>query len=359
LGEWFADYFQRKRPDLAHFQAGYLLGVAPIFAAAHQHIPMLLTLHDYWFLCPQHTLQRSDGLLCATVPDDPLTCARCRKWGDEPYARVGRVLGPTLRIWAEKFSGADATLMMVRRARLQAALDCVAMVIAPSKFMQSQFAHLIAPERLTFSRIGVDAEWLRGMVARSAGSALRFGYVGQVAQHKGVHVLVEAFMQLKTRSQAIELHIWGGVEANPTYGESLRQMAQKDNRIAFHGRFDNRRLPEVLAGLDYLVAPSLWYENCPLTMLEAYAAGVPVIASDHGGLSELVEAGQDGLVFRPGNAADLARAVQSILDDTELNRRLQQGAQQRHVLDSEAEMQHLIKLYETVYAAADVMVSHV
>jgi glycosyltransferase involved in cell wall biosynthesis len=94
-------------------------------------------------------------------------------------------------------------------------------------------------------------------------------------------------------------------------------------------------------------------------MLEAYAASLPVIASDHGGLSELVNADQDGLVFRPGNVADLARVMQSILDDVGLNRRLQQGAQQRYVLDTEAEMQQLIGLYESAYAAADVVVSHV
>lgn len=360
LGDWFDAYFQRRRPDLAHFQAGYLIGVAPIFAAASHHIPTLLTLHDYWFLCPQHTLQRSNGDLCATVPADPAVCARCRMWGRDPYARIGRRLPPTLRTLATKLPlGADTDLMALRRKRTQAALDHVAMVIAPSRFMYNQFVHLVTPERLVFSRIGLDTARLRSTAVRGVGASLRFGYVGQVTQHKGVHILVEAFSQLKTRSQALELHIWGGVEANPAYGASLQRVAQQDSRIVFHGRFDNRRLPEILAGFDYLVAPSLWYENCPLTMLEAYAASLPVIASDHGGLSELVNAGEDGLVFRPGDVVDLARAMQSILDDAELNRRLQQGAQRRQVLDTETEMQQLIKLYTTVNAAVDVVVSHV
>ena len=76
-GEWFADYLQRARPDLVHFQAGYLIGVASMEATAAAGIPMALTLHDYWYLCPRISLQRGDGSLCETIPDDPAGCAWC------------------------------------------------------------------------------------------------------------------------------------------------------------------------------------------------------------------------------------------------------------------------------------------
>lgn len=360
LGAWFDDYFQRQRPDLAHFQAGYLIGVAPIFAAARRQIPVVLTLHDYWYLCPQHTLQRSDGALCATVPDDPAVCARCRLWGNEPYARVGRRLNPTLRKLVEKLpAGADSTLMQLRRARLQTALDSMAMVIAPSQFMRSQMQHLVAPEKLVFSRVGIDTERLRSSKVRSEGGTVRFGYIGQVAQHKGVHVLVEAFQRLRTEAHAAELHIWGGDAANPAYGQRLRIMAHDNSNIVFHGRYDNRRLPEILEGFDFLVAPSLWYENCPLTILEAYAADIPVICSDHGGLAELVEPGMDGLAFRPGDAVDLAQTMQRVIDDADLRRRLQTGAKQRYVLDTDGEMQYLMQLYAAVHHPEGAVIEHV
>lgn len=360
LGAWFADYFRRHRPDLVHFQAGYLLGVAPIFAAAEQKLPIMLTLHDYWFLCPRHTLQRSDGALCATVPDDPAVCARCRLWGDEPYARFGRRLPTTLRNLVDTLPfGADVPLMMVRRERLQAALDRVSMVVAPSQFMYDQFVTRVSPGRLGFSRIGIDVRSLQSTAVRGDSDRLRFGYIGQVAQHKGVHVLIEAFQRLRSQARSVELHIWGGDEANPAYGRHLRAMAQGDARICFHGRYDNRRLPEILGGFDYLVAPSLWYENCPLTILEAYAAGVPVICSDHGGLSELVAPGEDGLVFRPGDAEALAQSLQMVMEDAALSRRLQAGARRRYVRDIEEEMQHLIELYTVVHKGIDVVADHV
>jgi len=182
--------------------------------------------------------------------------------------------------------------------------------------------------------------------ARGGEATLRFGYVGQVAHHKGVHLLIEAFEALRSPQKTVELHVWGGVEANPAYARTLHKLANGDDRVILHGRFDNQHLLEVLDGLDYLVVPSLWYENCPLTMLEAYAANLPVIASDHGGMRELVEDGRDGLLFRPGDAAELARTMQRIVDDADLNSQLQAGARRRLVRDTEDEMRQLLTIYD-------------
>lgn len=349
LGEWFERYFERRRPDLVHFQAGYLIGAAPIFAAHRAHVPIVLTLHDYWYLCPQHTLQRSDGQLCAAPPPDPSECARCRLWNYPPYQHLNR--WPQVRAWLAKFPFfADGDLMDLRRKRLQAALDCVAQVVALSQFMARLFAGYVDEERLVFCRAGIDVERFRRPAGQGAGPAMRFGYVGQVAPHKGVHLLLEAFQAL--RGQPIELHIWGGSEANPAYGALLQQQAAGDPRIFFHGRFPNERLPEILHSLDYVVVPSTWYENCPLAILEAHAAQVPVITADQGGMAELVEHDRDGLHFQMGSAADLARMLQRILDEPELNARLQQGARVRSIRSVEEEMIQLLHIYETACTLA-------
>jgi len=351
LGAWFETYFQRQRPDLVHFQAGYLIGVAPIFAAANQHVPTLLTLHDYWFLCPQHTLQRSNGELCVTVPGDPAVCARCRMWGNDPYVRIGRRLPLSLRTLAEKLPlDADTALMTLRRERLQAALSTIRAVIAPSRYMYGRFDQMVAPGRLVFSRYGFDGEHLIKDLARGTRETMRFGYIGQIAPHKGVHVLVDAFRRLHTSYyQAVELHIWGGLDVQPSYSQSLKRAADADSRIKLQGRFDRIRLPEVLGSFDYSVIPSIWFENSPFSILESHSAGIPVITSDLGGMAELVDVGQNGLVFRPGDAIDLARIMQSVLDNAELNVRLQSGARQRFVRDTDDEMQQLTRLYEVAH----------
>ena len=84
------------------------------------------------------------------------------------------------------------------------------------------------------------------------------------------------------------------------------------------GRFDNTDVGSVFAQLDVLVIPSLWYENSPLTIHEAYLAGIPVIASDHGGMAELVHDGVSGLHFRRGDAADLRAKITRLLDEPDL-----------------------------------------
>ena len=92
--------------------------------------------------------------------------------------------------------------------------------------------------------------------------------------------------------------------------------------VTFHGRFDNGRLSEVYAGLDALVVPSLWYENSPITIHEAFLTGTPVLASDRGGMAEFVRDGVDGLLFRLGSAADLADKMALMVEDAALRERL-------------------------------------
>ncbi|MCA9322432.1 MAG: glycosyltransferase, partial [Planctomycetes bacterium] len=84
----------------------------------------------------------------------------------------------------------------------------------------------------------------------------------------------------------------------------------------------NGRIAEVLAGIDVLVVPSLWFENSPLTIHEAWLAGIPVLASDRGGMAELVDDGVNGLHFRLGDADDLRAKIRRLIDDRQLVRQL-------------------------------------
>ncbi|HIE69618.1 MAG TPA: glycosyltransferase, partial [Planctomycetes bacterium] len=88
-------------------------------------------------------------------------------------------------------------------------------------------------------------------------------------------------------------------------------------RITVDGPFDREELAQALAQIDVLVVPSTWHENAPFVVLEARAAGLPVIASRFGGLIEVVDDGIDGELFTPGNAADLAKRLQRLVDEPE------------------------------------------
>jgi glycosyltransferase involved in cell wall biosynthesis len=105
----------------------------------------------------------------------------------------------------------------------------------------------------------------------------------------------------------------------------LRDLAAGCPNISLEGEADDRGLDAALAWADYLVVPSLWWENSPVTIQEAFAAGVPVIASRLGALEEKVRDGVSGLLFEPGSVADLVRVLRRTSDEPELLPRLRAG----------------------------------
>jgi glycosyltransferase involved in cell wall biosynthesis len=142
---------------------------------------------------------------------------------------------------------------------------------------------------------------------------VRFGYIGALHPHKGVSLLLEAFEGLGVEA---ELHIHGSAFGSPI-SESYRRRIEgrRGGRIVFHGAYDNRQIGTLLASLDVVVVPSLWYENSPLTIQEAFIGGVPVVTADQGGMAELVRDGIDGLHFRLGDAADLRDKLRRLAAD--------------------------------------------
>lgn len=349
IGEWFARYLAQTRTDLVHFQAGYLMGVAPLRAAVAAGVPTVLTLHDYWFICPRWTLLRGDGALCNTVPDDPAECAWCLQLDQRrfrlPDQATGGMFGKMMRR-----TGFDPGREYIasRRKALLSALALPDAVIAPSRFLADQMRAYVPPERLHVSHLGLDLTPFSGIQRHNERHSLRLGFIGQIAPHKGVHLLIAAFQQLQARSRSIELHIYGGLTANPTYVTRLRRLAGKDARIHFHGRIENTSVPETLADLDVAVVPSTWYENSPLMILEAHAAGTPVVTANIGGMAELVRDGVDGLHFRFNDATDLARALQRLIDEPDLLPRLRAGIQRPRSIDDE--MVQILAIYNDAIA---------
>lgn len=349
IGGWFTRYLEQTRPDLVHFQAGYLMGIAPLQAAVAAGVPAVLTLHDYWFICPRITLLRGDGALCRAVPDDPAECAWCLQLDRRRFQLPEQVTGGRFGQMMRR-AGFDPGREYIasRRKALLTALALPTAVIALSRFLAQQVRAYVQPERLHVSRCGLDLTPFSDVRRDEERQTLRIGFIGQIAPHKGVHLLIAAFQKLQARSRRVELHIYGGLTANPAYVARLRRLAGKDARIHFHGRIENTSVPATLAGLDAAVVPSTWYENSPLAILEAHAAGTPVVTADIGGMAELVRDGVDGLHFRFNDAADLARVLQRLIDEPELLSRLRSGIQKPRSIDDE--MVQILAIYNDAFA---------
>jgi glycosyltransferase involved in cell wall biosynthesis len=128
----------------------------------------------------------------------------------------------------------------------------------------------------------------------------------------------------------------------------LRKLAEGDPDIALADRYEHNQLAQILRDLDIVVVPSIWYENAPHVISEAFAAKRPVVATDLGGMSEIVANQVNGLLFARGDASDLARQLQRVLDEPGLIPQLQQGIPPIRSL--EEEMTELMRVYERVLA---------
>ncbi len=349
LEDWFAGFLRGLRPDVMHLQAGYLMGVAPVFAARAASVPVGITLHDYWYLCPRHTLLRADQSLCERVPTDVAECVWCYDYlWSARNRKLHALTGGAYRALAMRtMPGAQIERGEERRRLTAEALDAMDFVIAPSAYLYERVRASASPSKLRQIRYGMQVARFEQArrTPRNTSGPLTIGYIGQIAHHKGVHLLIEAFRALKPGARPLELRLYGAL-SDTAYVARLRALAGGDARIQFMGRFDNADAPAVYRACDVTVAPSIWYENTPLAILEAHAAGTPVITTSTGGMSELVRHEVNGLQFTLGDAGALARALQRICDDAALLARLQQGAQDSPPGSIDDELRQVSALYE-------------
>ncbi|MGI5915771.1 MAG: glycosyltransferase family 4 protein [Anaerolineae bacterium] len=357
LGQWIRRFLADTRPDIVHVNSGYLLGGAVPQAAHDLGIPTVLTLHDYWYLCPMMSLLRQDGRICHE-PVPPERCAWCwlsqrRRYGVLDRYAGGRLgdgfvalsrLGAATRL----FEGTPLISRMAeRRAYLFDVFQNIDRVLSPSWFLIKKMDQYgFDAERIIHLPFGLSQNIAKVNRLRERDTAmpLRIGYLGQIALHKGVHLLVKAFRRLSGAPDGRRLVLHGRLPEGTPYSKRLRRMAGGDEAITFAGPYPNERVGQVLSELDVVVVPSIWYENRPTVIIEAFAHGVPVVAARLGGMAELIDDGRNGLLFDPGDADSLRAQLQRLLDEPDLLARLRRGIPP--VPTPEEEMLTLVSLYE-------------
>jgi len=323
IGEHLREYLSELAPDLLHLISGYLMSGSTLRVARDLEIPTVLSLTDFWFLCPRITLLRSNGQLCAP-PFDAATCARCLGEEKRRYRIPGQI-APALMKTFWRAQKPRVAQIQARMAFLEETLNRVHAIISPSQFLRDLFVEDgVTAEQIVFSRQGRDFPNLTPeLLDKTRGEHLRIGYLGQIAPHKGVHTLFEAVRQLP--GVALKVEAYGDSTPFPAYTHRLQQMARQDARLSLAGVYERAEVSRVLQGVDAIVVPSIWYENSPNTILEAFAHRTPVIVSDLGGMAELVDDGVNGLRFAPGDASSLAAKLRQLIENPGLLPRLRQS----------------------------------
>ncbi len=338
----FGRVLDELKPDLVHFQHLLRLSSGFVSEAGQRKIPSVLTLADYWMICPAIIMLRPEDQVC---PGEDLekACANCphsfsafypgeasaEKAGVYRLAESGlayahklkRQLPPGWVDWLREKIGKKAeleqrqALLKERWEAIRKTVDQLSLLIAPSRFlMEMMIKSGMAPrEKIIYSDYGFEAEKFQpdrpsAMVSRSS---LSLGFIGTLVRHKGVHLLLKAIRMIP--DQNLELRIFGEEKDFPGYVRMLKKIAGRDQRIKWMGKIKNDRISEALGQIDVLVVPSLWYENSPLTIHEAFLAKVPVLAGNLGGMAELVQEGRGGILFEPNHPSDLAEKIRDLL----------------------------------------------
>ena len=282
------------RPDIAHLHNIYHQLSPSILRALGRHgVPAVMTLHDYKLICPAYTLYTEGAV-----------CERCR--GGRFYQAVVHS--------CVKGSRAKSALCAAEAYahRVSGLYDrFVKFFVAPSHFMARKVIEFgLDPRRVEHIPNFIDP----GAYGVAPGHGGYFVYAGRLEKVKGVLTLLRA-VRGSPIAQAHGLWIAGDGEQRHEL-EAFSRANGLEN-VRFLGHLSQAELEPVLANALFAVVPSEWYENAPLSVLETAARGRAVIASDLGGLPEMVKHGETGLLFEPGDSHALGRAIEQMLSDPE------------------------------------------
>ena len=291
------------------------------------NVPAVATLTDFFGFCFNNKLEAADGSLCRGPNAQRTNCIACylkarseqtdasfvERWAGGPqWASMTASLIKWLpAVPGVRSSGIAETVrdLTERPVLLKALYSSYRAVIAPTRFLLNAYVANGLAVPIHESRFGVDLP--RGpKPVRPVGASIKLGFIGQIAQHKGMDLLIDAFCRLP-RGKA-ELYVFGPEDQNPIYMADLKKSAD-GYAVWFRGTFPTSAMAGILSELDFVVIPSRWYENSPLILLYALASHTPVIVSDVEGLTEFVEQGKNGYVFERGSVDDLERVLSSII----------------------------------------------
>lgn len=326
------DVVRSLQPDVVHVTHLINHTAALLEVLAELRIPTVATFTDFYGFCFNNKLEDAQGRLCGGPNRDRSNCLAC-------YLKVGGVghfSNPLLRWIRDRLpvSAMSRLITLAKKLGLPIPKDILNVstdlaqrprtlahfykhyqaVIAPTTFLRKAYISNGFKENLHTMWFGVDIDRSPKPI-RDSGAPLRIGYIGQMAPHKGIDILLDAFISLGECNA--ELVIYGPLDQDQVYSSNLIQQA-KGRKVRFEATFQPDLMGTVLAGLDLLAIPSRWYENSPLVLLNALASHTPVIVSNVEGLTEFVQEGVNGYSFMRSEYKDLSRVLQRFIDSPDL-----------------------------------------
>lgn len=311
---------EEEKPDMAHLHNIHHQISPSILHTLKKHdLPIVLTLHDYKMVCPVYTLMLKGHI-----------CEKCRR-GKFYHCFVHRCCKNSL---AKSLLN---TTEMYLHHNLLHIYDLVDVFISPSEFLKNKLLDMgfkgkivLLPNIIDPVRFEPSFSWEKNRII----------YFGRLSREKGIFTLLQAIEDLP-----IECQLFG---EGPEKEKILQWIATKKMaNVKLCGYVPQERLKEEVRKAMFVVLPSEWYENNPLSVLESFALGKPVIGSRIGGIPELVKDGKTGLTFEAGSAGELRKNILYLLDNSEKIRGLGKNAR-RYIEKNytpEIHYRELMKIY--------------
>jgi glycosyltransferase involved in cell wall biosynthesis len=293
----FRRCLRRWKPEVAVYHHLVRLSLDLPRIGGNHGVPGIYYLHDFYLLCPSYSLTDSDGEICG--PKNATACPACM---------AGKRFSGLPRPLRRGFNSVFSPLMRAREKKVRRILSEIDLFVSPSRFLLSRFRE----NGVEFRRCRVisnGAPKPSSIPKEKKGRGIRFGFLGNVIPKKGIDVLVDAlrggldrFLTIRGFAGHAEIHRFRS--ANPGFEARLE---------IFHSD-----AASFWREIDVLIVPSIWPENQPLVVLEAFAHRVPVICSRIGGLPEMVRHGRWGFCFEAGNSAQLREYCSFLIENPEV-----------------------------------------
>jgi glycosyltransferase involved in cell wall biosynthesis len=311
-----------------HFQHTLYLGNDMITEVRHTlpDAPILFTLHEFSSICHNNgqLVRTGSGELCLEA--SPRRCNEC-------------------------FSEVSPQTFFLRKRLIRSHQGHVDLFLAPSEFLLERYVDWGIPrEKIRFEEYG-RRPVLPVPETEEPRRRNRFAFFGQFLPYKGVTVLLRAMQVLS--EEDVDAHLWlhGSnleLQSQDFQDEFNGLLAATSDNVTLSGPYRGAETPRLMAEIDWVVVPSVWWENSPLVIQEAFQNGRPVICSDVGGMAEKVTNGVNGLHFRVADPQSLAATITRAASSPDLWRKLRDEVPD--IYDVRDHVAALTSMYEELLA---------
>ena len=285
----FGYLIDKFKPEIIHGHNIYgLLTTSIIDSAKKNNLPFIMTIHDYKILCPNYKLY-----------DNTNICEKCKGKKFHNALIKKCVQNKFLPSFIYTIENSFNTVFKK--------YNKVDYFISPSKFLIKKFIQFgFNPEKFIYIPNFIEINKYKPNYNHNN----YFLYFGRIAPEKGIRILINAYEKIQNKKY--KLLIAGD---GPLLRREMEYVnGRRFNDIKFLGHISGKVLEDIIRNAICTVLPSDWYENCPMTILEAFAYGKPVIGARIGGISELIRENEDGYLFEPKNVDDLASKMEIIVN---------------------------------------------